>query len=255
MRPNGKFDRRPAEILAPATEVFCRKGYAASSIRDISRASGASLAGLYYYVHSKEELLYLIQKDAFETLLERLDGRLAGVTGPVERLRALIANHLAYFLERRQGMKVLSHESDTLKGPHQAEIAALKRRYYRACLGVVEEVRRVSRRPGGYAAGRRLNPRLAVLSLFGMMNWIYTWHKPDMDPPAAALSEQMAGIFLNGILNPSRVNSHLPKESRHERQRTGNRTKVVGKGTREVQRRAGRGAARNGRPAGQYVHL
>ena len=70
---NTRYDRRLAEILAHATEVFCDKGYDAASIRDISRASGTSLAGLYYYFRSKEQLLYLIQRDAFETLLSRLE--------------------------------------------------------------------------------------------------------------------------------------------------------------------------------------
>ncbi len=195
-----RYDRRLAEILAHATEVFCHKGYDAASIRDISRASGTSLAGLYYYFQSKEHLLYLIQKDVFETLQARLEERLKGLADPVERLRAVISSHLSYFLGHRERMKVLSHESDTLKGPYQTEIAALKRRYYRTCLGVVEEVRE--------ARGlRRLNPRLAVLSLFGMMNWIYTWHKPAVDPAAGALSEQMASLFLDGILGKEKRGS------------------------------------------------
>ena len=55
-----------------ATNVFYEKGYAAASMRDLSRASGVSLSGLYYYFESKEELLYLIQKDTFTTIVERL---------------------------------------------------------------------------------------------------------------------------------------------------------------------------------------
>ncbi len=244
---NGKrYDRRLAEILAHATEVFCDKGYDAASIRDISRASGTSLAGLYYYFPSKEHLLYTIQKDAFETLLERLERGLRRETDPVRRLRAVISNHLGYFLEHRQGMKVLSHESDTLKGPRQAEIAALKRRYYRACVEVVEAVRRAR-------ALRRLNPRLAVLSLFGMMNWIYTWHRPELDPGAGPLSQQMAGIFLDGILH-SHSHSQRRKENIHERHRIGPRGKSRN-ATSALPRRAGRGGAGDGRPAGQYLHV
>ncbi|MGH8631833.1 MAG: TetR/AcrR family transcriptional regulator [Burkholderiales bacterium] len=209
-----RYDRRLAEILAHATRVFCDRGYDAASIRDISRATGTSLAGLYYYFRSKEELLYLIQKDAFETLIARLQRRLQAERDPVARLRAVIANHLGYFLEHREGMKVLSHEADTLKGPHQAEIAALKRRYYHACMAVVEQVRRARRLRG-------LNPRLALLSLFGMMNWIYTWHKPEVDPGAGALSDQMASIFLGGILSPrlTRMTRMTRKEREHEHHR------------------------------------
>ena len=56
-----RFDRRLAEILGHATEVFCDKGYEGASMRDLSRATGMSLAGLYYYFESKERLLYMIR--------------------------------------------------------------------------------------------------------------------------------------------------------------------------------------------------
>src|ERR1019366_6289584 len=56
-----RFDRRLGEILDHATEVFCVKGYEGSSMRDLSRATGMSLAGLYHYFQSKERLLFLIQ--------------------------------------------------------------------------------------------------------------------------------------------------------------------------------------------------
>ena len=48
-------------------------------MRDLSRETGMSLAGLYYYFESKERLLYLIQKHTFTTIVERLKTRLEGV--------------------------------------------------------------------------------------------------------------------------------------------------------------------------------
>src|SRR5438046_7619967 len=80
-----RFDRRLAKILVHVTNVFCEKGYAAASMRDLSRASGVSLSGLYYYFESKEELLYLIQKDTFSTIVVRLCERLEEVRDPAER--------------------------------------------------------------------------------------------------------------------------------------------------------------------------
>ncbi len=74
--PTARFDRRLGEILAHATEVFYRKGYEGASMRDLSRATGMSLAGLYHYFQSKERLLYLIQKHTFTTIVEKLKARL-----------------------------------------------------------------------------------------------------------------------------------------------------------------------------------
>src|ERR1700690_2869497 len=87
-----RFDRRLAKILVHATNVFYEKGYAAASMRDLSRASGVSLSGLYYYFESKEELLYLIQKHTFTTIVDRLRPRLEKVTDPAERIRMFILN-------------------------------------------------------------------------------------------------------------------------------------------------------------------
>jgi TetR/AcrR family transcriptional regulator, cholesterol catabolism regulator len=181
-------------ILRHAAQVFSEKGYEGASIRDISRSSGVSLAGLYYYVESKQKLLYLIQLCTFKTVLERLEKRLAGVADPLERLRILIRNHLDYFLRHPVEMKVLSHEDEALEGDYRKEVLELKRRYYDIALGTFEELRRAG-------LARRLNSRVAVLSLFGMMNWIYTWHRPRLDPGADAMAETIAGMFLHGVMN------------------------------------------------------
>jgi len=198
-RQNGhgesRFDRRLGEILQHATEVFCEKGYDGASMRDLSRATRMSLAGLYYYFESKERLLYLIQKHTFSTIVGRLRERLKQVSDPEQRVRVFIHNHVEYFLANQEAMKVLSHEDEALKNGFGTEIAGIKREYYRICVSLVEDLT--------HAKGLKLavSSRLAVLSLFGMMNWIYTWHNPRVDADAEQLAQQMGNIFLNGILH------------------------------------------------------
>ncbi|HEV2178115.1 MAG TPA: TetR/AcrR family transcriptional regulator [Terriglobia bacterium] len=198
-REPGPYDRKLGDILRRAAEVFCERGYHHASVRDIARATRVSLAGLYYYFSSKEELLYLIQRHAFETLLrsarEALEpvGPVGRLRNPEERLRTFIRLHLQFFLEHPNEMKVLTHEEEWLEDARRREIRSIKKAYYRLCMDQVEALRR--------ARGlKNLNTRLAVLSLFGMMNWIYTWYNPKVDPGAAACAERMHGIFLNGIL-------------------------------------------------------
>jgi AcrR family transcriptional regulator len=186
-----RFDQRLAEILVHATDVFYQKGYEGASMRDLSRASGVSLSGLYYYFESKEKLLYLIQKHTFSTIVERLRERLKDVVNPEMRVRVFVLNHLEYFLANQKAMKVLSHEDDVLKNGYGSEIAAIKREYYRICMDLLDQLQR--------AKGLEFSSRLAVLSLFGMMNWIYTWHNPRVDADARELADQMGDIFLKGV--------------------------------------------------------
>jgi AcrR family transcriptional regulator len=186
-----RFDRRFAEIMQHGIEVFCEKGYEGASMRDLSRASGMSLAGLYYYFESKEQLLYFIQKHTFSTIVERLKQRLEAPATPEQRIRIFALNHLEYFLAHPKAMKVLSHEDDALTGDYGKEIAAIKREYYRICVGLLDELKA--------ARGLEFQTRIAVLSLFGMMNWFYTWHNSRTDANAEELARQMSDIFLHGV--------------------------------------------------------
>jgi AcrR family transcriptional regulator len=200
--PESRFDRRLAKILVHATDAFYEKGYEGASMRDLSRSSGISLSGLYYYFESKERLLYLIQKHTFTTIVERLRERLSGVDDPAQRIRAFILNHVEYFLANQKAMKVLSHEDDVLKNSYGAEIAAIKREYYRICVGLLDDLKKEKK--------LEFSSRMAVLSLFGMMNWIYTWYNPRVDADAGELARGMADIFLQGI-QAARLGKRLKK--------------------------------------------
>ena len=198
LRPSGStresYDRKLDAILRQAAAVFRSRGYHQASIRDIARAAGVSLAGLYYYFSSKEELLFLIQRHAFESILAAARDGLRDLKSPEERLRALIRLHLQFFLDHPNEMKVLTHEEEWLGRDRSREVRAIKRAYYQICLEQVEELKQVF-------GLRGLNSRLAVLSLFGMMNWIYTWYNPKVDPAAPGCAEAMADLFLHGIFS------------------------------------------------------
>jgi AcrR family transcriptional regulator len=200
---DSRFDRRLAKVLHYAARIFCEKGYEGASMRDLSRAAGMSLAGLYHYFDSKEELLYLIQKHTFQTIIERAQERLKDAKGAEQRVRIFIENHLEYFLANKDAMKVLTHEDETLKNGRGAEIRAIKREYYRICLGLLEDLRQEK--------GLQFSGRLAVLGLFGMINWIYTWHNPRVDLNAKDLAEEMSNMFLRGVLHPAKTKRKILK--------------------------------------------
>ncbi len=198
---DSRYERRLGEILRHATQVFYDKGYEGASMRDLSRATGMSLAGLYYYFESKEKLLYLIQKHTFETVLSDLRGKLEGLQDPEHKIRTFVQNHLEYFLANKEAMSVLSHEDDTLQNSYGQEVAKLKREYYLLCMNLVRELR-ASR---GVESDGPAGDRIGVLSLFGMINWIYTWHNPRFDGDADELARRMGDIVLHGILGPSAI--------------------------------------------------
>jgi TetR/AcrR family transcriptional regulator, cholesterol catabolism regulator len=195
--PNPRDSEAKLEhILRHAARIFAEQGFEGASIREISRATGISLAGLYYYFESKQGLLYLIQNNTFTLILERLRERLNGVLNPEARLRILVQNHIGYFLTHPNEMKVLSHEDEALEEPFREKVAEIKRRYYALAREILDAVASDGLAPG-------LNPRIAVLSLFGMMNWTYKWHRAGVDPGGDEMTDAIVGIFLHGVLPTS----------------------------------------------------
>jgi AcrR family transcriptional regulator len=198
------YDEKLARIMREAAAIFAGKGFHRASIRDISRATGVSLAGLYHYFRSKEELLFLIQEHCFTTVLDKLERRLAGVDDPEARLRIMVENHLRFFVDNMDEMKMLSHEADALTGEYQKRVNARKRRYTEICLDIVGGLR-----PDVSPA----EARVAVFALFGMMNWIYNWYQPERDVGVAELADRMSQLFLRGHLTPAEAGLTPPGEA------------------------------------------
>jgi AcrR family transcriptional regulator len=180
-------------LLKTSAAIFAVKGYHSTSIRDIARATGMSLSGLYYYFKSKEELLFLIQDYCFSTVIDDCRRLLDGVEDPVRRLRLLIENHLNYFVNNMNEMKVLSHEANSISGELLKKVNAKKRQYVDLAMDLISEIGRQYRVEG-------VDVRVATFSLFGMMNWIYNWYNPRRDVDVAGLSQNMTRLFLTGFL-------------------------------------------------------
>jgi AcrR family transcriptional regulator len=197
-------DQKLDALLSDAARVFAELGYHRTSMRDLARASGASLSGLYYYVDSKEQLLYLIQSRNFDAVLGRLRQELEGVTDPLERLTRFINNHLDYFAAHMAEMKVLSHEAESLTGDYLARVNQTKREYTRLLMDILADVEE------SYGPAH-LTRRVATYSLFGMMNWIYNWYDPLGDIDVQLLSQSMCRLFLGGFVGHPVAEQALPR--------------------------------------------
>jgi TetR/AcrR family transcriptional regulator, cholesterol catabolism regulator len=227
-----RFDRRLSEILDYATEIFADKGYEGASMRDLSRLSGISLAGLYYYFESKEKLLYVIQQHTFNTIKERLRQRLAESNDPENRLRIFVENHVGYSVSRQKAMKVLAHEDDVLKNGYGTDLAAIKHEYYRICVTLVDDLAKAEGLKfvgPNAAANGGISTRTAVMGLFGMMNWLYTWYSPRIDSGAEAIAREMSDIFLRGVRAEKAADWQLRRQSNgSHRPDAGGRSKARG---------------------------
>jgi len=95
-------------------------------------------------------------------------------------------------------MKVMAHEDESLTGEFQVKILVLKRRYAKVIMDLIAELQ-------NQEGGKGIDLRVATFSLFGMMNWIYTWYQPKRDLPLPLLMEQMLRIYFFGVLQGTAV--------------------------------------------------
>ena len=198
-----EYDQRLDALIASSARVFAETGYHQTSMRDLARETGVSLSGLYYYVDSKEELLFLIQHRNFAQVLASLRECLEGVERPVDKLFRFIENHLEFFASHMPEMKVLSHEAGSLSGDYLARVNEQKREYTRVLMDILQEIEE-SNGPA------HVNRRVAAYSLFGMMNWIYNWYNPLGDLDVGLLAQNMARLFLGGYVGLPVAASALP---------------------------------------------
>jgi TetR/AcrR family transcriptional regulator, cholesterol catabolism regulator len=194
------YDEKLQRILKISAKIFAEKGFHRTSVRDISRATKMSLAGLYYYFTTKGELLYLIQERCFVTLLQRWDRAAMPELDVRTRIRVFAENHLSFFCHNMHEMKVMAHEDESLTAEFQVKILVLKRRYVKVIMDLIRELQDREGKKG-------IDLRVATFSLFGIMNWIYTWYQPKRDLPLPQLMEQMLRIYFFGVLQGAAVDA------------------------------------------------
>jgi AcrR family transcriptional regulator len=199
-----RYDQKLEFILRTSARIFAEKSYHSTSMRDLARATGVSLAGLYHYCKSKEELLFLIQDNCFGRVLERLEERLLDVEDPIVKLRIFIENHLSFFAANMAEMKVLSHESDSLHGDLHAHVSTRKDTYTKLATKILSEVHQ------GRDVSEQVNLTVATYALFGMMNWIYNWYDPKGKLKVHELAQNLTQLYLEGFAPGSSCNTATP---------------------------------------------
>ncbi|HME81667.1 MAG TPA: TetR family transcriptional regulator [Candidatus Eremiobacteraceae bacterium] len=188
------FDQRLLTALDAAEAVFAGKGYDGASMRDIAGAAGMSIAGLYYYLPSKQHALELVCERAFGALFDSLDRAVAGAAAPDAKLRAFMRGHLRFVVAHPGAFRVLLYDMDALEGQARSAIQERRRRYFARATELVMSVARSQPSP--------VSSRVATGALFGMMNWTPMWQHGGDAAEAAAIADQMCELYLRGITPP-----------------------------------------------------
>ena len=192
--------RKLDELLMKAAALIARKGFEATSMRDLGKAIDASLAGMYHYFSSKEDLLFQLQYRTFGSLLESQEAVAAKPGTPEERFARLITGHLEFYARHRNELKACTFELESLTGKPYETVEAIRRRYYRLMTAAVSDV------IGGASSNGRetRKSRHATLFIFGMLNWIFMWYEPSRHGTVEQIGQEMRDLVLNGLRRTKR---------------------------------------------------
>ncbi len=207
--PTTRFDRKLTNILSAAAAVFAEEGFDRASIRAVAERAGTSVPGLYYYVSSKDELLYLIQLQAFQSLVERFASQLAAEPEPEARLELLMRLHLGRFLANLDELSVCARELDRLRGDYRKDIRRMQRDYFALAQSVFDDL---ARKHGSSS----VDSRTAALAMFGAINWVSTWYRPGAGPTADDLASAYSRLFLYGFVPSAAHASSRPRPAGRE---------------------------------------
>lgn len=153
-------------IIRAAGEAFRRKGFHGTSLDEVAAALNVTKPTLYYYVHSKQDLLYRCHDHALDLGTQALEHAMGGTTG-LQRLQRMLTRYIELITDDFAAYSLLSDLNDMLP-PQKQAIQKRRREFDGVFRGFISQ---------GIADGsiRACDPRLAVAWFMGAVNSIPRW--------------------------------------------------------------------------------
>jgi AcrR family transcriptional regulator len=185
------YDDQREMILARAAHLFARRGYPATSMNQVAEACGLSKATLYHYYRDKYSLLVSIA-DSHVSRLQALVADVTALTLPPEQLmRELIRRIVEEYADAQDAHHVLTEDVKFLEPEDRERVLGKEREvvagFARAVAGIRPELKQAA-----------LTTPLTML-LFGMINWMFTWMKPEGELDYDTLAPIVADLFMGGL--------------------------------------------------------
>ncbi len=187
---------RTIDIYQKAAQIFHEQGFDATSMSNIAAAVDLTKAGLYYYIESKEDLLFAIMNYAMERLETMVIDPSREIADPEQRLRSIIERHGRLLTEGNKAITILTDEIEGLKPKHRKQILDRKRVYFDFVRGTLDTLRAEKKL-------RDVNTTVATFGLFGTLLWLPRWFRVDGGLSSEDVIGQIANIALSGLLTPS----------------------------------------------------
>lgn len=190
------FEEKQLHILNNAAAVFAELGMEKASMSQIALRSQVSKASLYHYYSSKGALIFDIIRSHLEELSEALEVVDAQTRDdpPELRLRKMVSQILECYRDADDKHQVQLNCHGSLPEEEALEISMMERKIV---LLLADTIRAVN--PDINAERPLLKP--VTMSLFGMLNWVYMWFRPDGPISREEYADLATTLILEGLKN------------------------------------------------------
>jgi TetR/AcrR family transcriptional regulator, cholesterol catabolism regulator len=202
LKTRKKPEVRREEIIETAIDLFDELGYHKASVRDITERMGLTKAAIYYHFKNKEEILFNIVDQATKELLYIFKSSISDDKEPIDNLRDLIVNQILYMKVHRKKVKILVEDKRFLSGELNALAKNKEKTIFYLFRSYVEKMQETG-------SLRAFDLTTATFGIFGMINWLYHWYRPNKKLSIEKLAEQIVNILFHGLLSSNNVK---PKE-------------------------------------------
>ncbi|MFD0473498.1 TetR/AcrR family transcriptional regulator [Nonomuraea thailandensis] len=179
--------------MRAAVELFNRRGYDATSMGDLAKELGLTKPAIYHHVTGKEQLLGQALDDALDELTSVVTeaSREQPGTGAYQRLREVVRRSVEVLIAHQPSVTLLLR----VRGNSEIELAALERRRWlddRLAALVADAVAEGALRDD-------VPPALVSRLLFGMVNSLVEWYRPDGAYDQAMVADAITSIAFDGL--------------------------------------------------------
>jgi AcrR family transcriptional regulator len=181
-------------IVRAAVTLFAEQGFDATSVSQVVARAGVAKGALYHHFASKDDLLYEVYRELVERQLLGLTEILGRGWPAAETLRAVIEDLVSTTAASAGEAKVFFREGHRLNDENQARGRAARRGIHDA---VIELVRR------GQTAGefaRIASPEMITFTVFGVINELPVWYRPDGLKTPAQLAGELSDLILAALV-------------------------------------------------------
>ncbi len=182
-------------IVDAAARMFDAKGYSATSTQDIANEVGLLKGSIYYYINSKEDLLFRIIEESHEGALRAIATVSDLDVGPLAKSYALVNTHVKVFHDDRVKHSVFFKEFRSLSDGRKEVIRGTGHAYSLFLRSILEE---------GQQNGeidQSLNPRMATAGIVGMLNSMSFWYQEGGSWGPESIVRQFGEQVVLGVVS------------------------------------------------------